>query len=103
LIVALLALWPAGARAQAVACFDEAGNATPKFVYETWLHAAALANPGGFSQRVMTSDERQRFLSYYNNAPPVSDYNPERIEMFWVNWYNITVVFVENGCVNQSG
>lgn len=53
----------------------------------------------------MTEDERLRFLRAYNNTPPVTDSNPERIEMFWLisNPIAVLVVFVENGCVTLTG
>ena len=95
-------LWPFGANADV--CRDQWGNLAPRFAYSLWYEDMLRLNPGGVQSRTMTDEERFRFLRAYNNTPSITEANPERIEVFWVDWNSSTVgvLFVENGCVTYS-
>ena len=101
MIVALLAAWPAGA--QADACRDEFGVAAPGLEWDSWLADLERRSEGDVMRRTMTVDERLRFLWTYNRTPPLTDVNPQRIELFTrAHLPTMVVVFVEDGCVTLT-
>lgn len=73
------------------------------YQWSIWYEEMQRQNPEGTEERTMTDDERLRFLRVFNSTPPITDVNPDRIEMFWSNPSQILVAFVENGCVTHTG
>jgi len=76
----------------------------PQYEWSMWHREMERRNPEGTERHTMTKDERMRFLRAWNDAPPITDANPERIEMFWIksNLLLVAVIFVENGCVTYT-
>ncbi len=104
-------MWPSYAKASedrpgvanADVCRDQWGQPAPWFEWSAWLADLAHANDGTLERRTLADDERLRFLRAYNNTPPVTDRNPERIEVFSrPNHPAVVVVFVEDGCVTLT-
>ena len=88
--------------ADASVCRDQFGQPAPRYEWSMWFLDMQRANPDGVESRTMTGAERMRFLGAYNSTPPISDVNPERIEMFWIDPLVVAVVFVEDGCVTYA-
>ncbi len=94
-------LWSGVATADV--CRDQFGQAAPWFEWTTWLANLERNNDVELKRRTMTEAERVRFLSAYNNTPPVTGHNPERIEIFSRRGHPaVVVVFVEDGCVTLT-
>lgn len=84
-------------------CRDQWGYPAPRFEWSAWLGYFKRANGGVLVRRTLTEAERLPFLSTYNNIPPVTDRNPERIEIFSRPGHPaVVVVFVEDGCVTLT-
>lgn len=91
------------AAAGASVCRDQWGQPAPWFEWSAWLADLTRKNGGTLERRTMSAEERLRFLRAYNNTPPVTDRNPERIEIFSrPNHPAVVVVFVEDGCVTLT-
>lgn len=89
--------------AAASVCRDQWGHPTPRFEWSVWLRYFVRRNGAGLMRRTLTEPERLRFLGTYNNTEPVSDRNPERIEIFSrPDYATVVVVFVEDGCVTLT-
>jgi len=99
-------LWTGAALAEADVCRGQFGQPAPEYEWSIWLRDLDSRNgvaSRNLRRRSMTDAERLRFLSAYNATPPVTDRNPERIELFWLDGgYQYVVVFVENGCVTVT-
>lgn len=94
-------LWPGVANADV--CRDQWGQPAPQFEWSVWIADLARKNGGTLERHAMVDDERLRFLRAYNNTPPVTDRNPERIEVFSPpNHPAVVIVFVEDGCVTLT-
>ena len=94
-------LWPLDARADV--CRDQFGQPAPWFEWSAWLEHLERKNGDALQRRTMSAEERTRFLRAYNNTPPVTDRNPERIEIFsQPDHPAVVVVFVEDGCVTLT-
>ena len=89
--------------ADASVCRDQFGRPAPRLEWSAWLPNFERRNGAVLVRHTLTEAERLRFLGTYNNVPPVTDRNPERIEIFsrW-NHPNVVVVFVEDGCVTLT-
>ncbi len=84
-------------------CRDQWGHPAPWFEWSAWLEYLERKNGDALQRRTMSAEERIRFLRAYNNTPPVTDRNPERIEIFSrPDHPAVVVVFVEDGCVTLS-
>ena len=95
-------LVPKPVLADASLCRDQFGRPDSRYEWSMWFLDMQQKNPDGLENRTMTDAERLRFLSTYNSIPPITDTNPERIEMFWIDPIVVAVVFVENGCVTYA-
>ena len=94
-------LWPGVANADV--CRDQWGQPAPWFEWSAWLEHLERKNGDALQRRTMSAEERTRFLRAYNNTPPVTDRNPERIEIFSRPGHPaVVVVFVEDGCVTVT-
>ena len=84
-------------------CRDQWGQPAPWFEWSAWLEHLERKNGDALQRRTMSAEERTRFLRAYNNTPPVTDRNPERIEIFsQPDHPAVVVVFVEDGCVTLT-
>ena len=91
------------AAAGASVCRDQWGRPAPGFEWSAWLESLERRNDNELNRHTMTDAERVRFLSAYNDTPPVTDHNPERIEVFSLHGHPlVVVVFVEDGCVTLT-
>ncbi len=91
------------ASANAGVCRDQFGRPAPWFEWNAWLDDLERKNEGLLQHHTMTEEERIRFLRAYNSTPPVTDRNPERIEIYSRPAHVlVVVVFVENGCVTLT-
>lgn len=89
--------------ATAYVCRDQFGNPAPQLEWSAWLEHLERKNGDALQRRTMSAEERMRFLRAYNNTPPVTDRNPERIEIFSRPGHPaVVVVFVEDGCVTVT-
>lgn len=84
-------------------CRDQWGQPAPWFEWSAWLEHLERKNGDALQRHTMSAEERTRFLRAYNNTPPVTDRNPERIEIFsQPDHPAVVVVFVEDGCVTLT-
>ena len=94
-------LWSGVANADV--CRDQWGQPAPWFEWSAWLEHLERKNDSTLERRTLADDERLRFLRAYNSTAPVSDRNPERIEIFSrPDHPAVVVVFVEDGCVTLT-
>ncbi len=89
--------------ANADVCRDQWGHPAPWFEWSAWLEHLERKNGDALQRHTLSAEERTRFLRAYNNTPPVTDKNPERIEIFSrPDHPAVVVVFVEDGCVTLT-
>ena len=61
--------------------------------------------PDGYKgkERELNSDERISFLSWFNSYPPITDYNPERVVLFYGGGHmQFGITFITDDCVTYS-
>ena len=73
------------------------------FDWPTWISDLESVEDNALVRRTLTADERLRLLRIYNNEPPLTDHNPERIEIFsFPGNPLVAMVFVKYGCVTLT-
>jgi len=66
-------------------------------VWADWVKRLAPDNPEVVQP--LDKETRKKFLSGFNNYPPVSEHNPERVYTLTRDGRNVAVFFVDGKCV----